>query len=151
MLVLEEINSSKYLNLIEDIFINHSFLGKKLKSNIYIIAIYTTSFSLVNSKESYKEINSNKQYLLPSNLIDYSFCFFLNEGEEKKICYRFLKNFLNDKFFIINNEDNYYLIFECIASSFYESLKFIKNNEGYVKVNLRDIGRIIIFLNIFFG
>ena len=50
ILFFDEINSINYLNLLSDIFINHSYLDQKLKESIIITASLNFIYEQINEK-----------------------------------------------------------------------------------------------------
>ena len=144
ILFLDNINSSNCINLLKDLFTIHSYLGNKLKSNIFIIAACNPyKLKCYNSQEDNSDMNLlYNVHPLPLSLLNYVLeteNIKIFEDEEYYIL-RALEPFLNDKF-SLNNNINYKKILYLITKSVYESQKFLRNNEDISYISIREIKR----------
>ena len=163
ILFLDEINTTNSLNLLCDIFVKHSFLGKKLKKNLFFIAACNPYRLMLSDTKEIGYINKKMHRIrnlaytvnpLPLCLINYVFDFGnVKEEDEEKYIRKFMNTFLKDKF-SINGEkgnDNFSKILEIIVSSVHLAQKFIRENSEISSVSLREIKRFRIFFEFFFN
>ena len=159
ILFLDEINTTNSLNLLCDLFVKHSFLGKKLKSNVIIMAACNPYRLMLSNNEEIGYINKkidrvrNLVYTvnpLPLCLINYIFDFgSIKEEDENEYIEKFVDTFLGDNF-SKKNRENYSKILKIIIKAVHESQKYIRKNSEISSVSLREIKRFKIFFEFFF-
>ena len=158
ILFLDEINTTKSINLLSDIFTKHCFMGHRLKSNVFIIAACNPYRLMLSKNEDIGYINKKVHHVrnlvytvnpLPLCLINYIFDFGnLRDEDENKYIHKFVDSFLNTRFSKSNNE-NYTNILNIICSAVYTCQKFIRENSEISAVSLREIKRFRIFFEFF--
>ena len=158
ILFLDEINTTNSLNLLCDIFTKHTFLGRPLKPNLYVIAACNPYRLMLSKNEDIgyrnKKIHNIRNLVytvnpLPLCLINYVFDFGnLREEDEKKYILKFINSFLNERFSQSNNE-NYAKILEIICESVNLCQNFIRKHSEISSVSLREIERFRKFFEFF--
>ena len=159
ILFLDEINTTNCLNLLCDLFVEHSFLGKRLKPNVFIIAACNPYRLMLSNTEEIGYINKKMHRVrnlvytvnpLPLCLINYIFDFGnVKEEDEREYIEKFLNTFLNENF-SKKNHYNYKKIIEIINEAVHSSQKYIRENSEISAVSLREIKRFKIFFEFFF-
>ena len=159
ILFLDEINTTNCLNLLCDLFVKHSFLEKKLKSNVFIIAACNPYRLMLSNNLEIGYINKKMHRVrnlvytvnpLPLCLINYIFDFgSIKEEDENEYIEKFVDTFLGDNF-SKKNRENYSKILKIIIKAVHESQKYIRKNSEISSVSLREIKRFKIFFEFFF-
>ena len=160
ILFLDEINTTNCINLLCDVFVKHSYLGRKIKSSVFIIAACNPYRLMLSDTKEIGYINKKMHRIrnlvytvnpLPLSLINYVFDFGnVKDEDEKKYIRKFIDTFLNEKF-SVDDQVNYAKILSIIVSAVYEAQKFIRNNSEISSVSLREIKRFKIFFEFFFN
>ena len=158
ILFLDEINTTNCLNLLVELFNNHSFVGQPLKDNIYIIAACNPYRLMLSKVEEIGYANKKRHKIrnliytvnpLPLSLINYIFDFGnLSLEHEKKYIKKFINSFLKEHF---KYEDDYYFEKFCnyIVDLVHECHIFIKDKSEFSSVSLREIKRFKQFYEFF--
>ena len=156
ILFLDEINTTNSINLIVELFKNHSFLGIPLKENVYIIGS-CNPYRLMLSKNDEIGYTSKRHHIrnliysvnpLPLSLINNIFDFGnIREEEEKKYISSFIDSFLKNHF---PDFSEYERVFDIICSTVYECQDYIRNYSEISSVSLREIHRLKIFFKFFY-
>ena len=159
VLFLDEINTTNSLNLLCDLFVKHSFLGRHLKSTVFVIAACNPYRLMLSNTEEIGYINKKMHRIrnlvytvnpLPLCLINYIFDFGnVKEEDEKEYIQKFVNTFLNENF-SKKNDNNYSKILDIIINAVHESQKYIRKNSEISSVSLREIKRFKIFFEFFF-
>ena len=159
VVILEHINYSNSINILSEIFVNHSFLGNKIKSNVYFIATCNPYRLDLSNHDEIRYTNKKRQIIrnylvynvnpLPSRLMNYIFDFgYIKDEDEIRYIKKFVETFSSNKFSLKNNI-NYVKISGIIVSAVYEALKFIRITSEISSVSIREIIRFIIISEFF--
>ena len=142
-----------------ELFVNHSFLGHKIKDNVYFIAECNPYRLNLSNQNDTRYINNKKNKIknlvynvnpLPSALINYAMDFgYIKKDVEKGFIEKLMNVLLNNKFSLRNN-NNYQKILNIIIDSVHEAQNFIKINSEISDVSLRDVNRFKILFEFFF-
>ena len=142
---MDEINTTSSINMFCELFVNHSFLGHRVKKDVYFIAACNPYRLMLSNTEDIGYINKKMHRVrnlvytvnpLPTCLINYVFDFGnVRDEDEIKYIRKFVDTFLNQKF-SIHNTINYDKILKIIVSAVYEAQKFIRINSEISAVSL---------------
>ena len=159
ILFLDEINTTNCINLLCELFVEHSFLGRRLKPNVFIIAACNPYRLMLTNSLEIGYINKKMHRVrnlvytvnpLPLCLINYIFDFGnIKDEDEKEYIEKFLNTFLNENF-SKKNHFNLKKIIEIINEAVHVSQKYIRKNSEISAVSLREIKRFKIFFEFFF-
>ena len=160
ILFLDEINTTNSLNLLVELFTQHSFVGNSLNDNVYIIAACNPYRLMLSKNEEIGYTNKKRHRIrnliytvnpLPLSLINYVFDFGnLREQEEIKYINSFIESFLSNSFPQGENKKEIYgKIYKIICDSIFLCQAFIRDNSEISSVSLREIQRFKIFFEFF--